>query len=79
MTLADEAGTFFTFQVGVGASSRYTIDVGNIVLAYMYHSIDGNNGYEVSMALQSSSAFVAERPMYWNIAGTQGGTDAVGF
>src|SRR5258707_9056042 len=30
----------------VGASSRYTIDIGNIVLAYMYHSTDGNNGYE---------------------------------
>jgi len=79
VTLADEAGIFFTFQVVVGASSRYTIDIGNIVLAYMYHSGDGVNGYEVSMALQSSSAFVAERPMYWNTAGTQGGTDAVGF
>ncbi len=79
VTLADEAGIFFNVYVVVNAFSRYTIDVGNIVLAYMYHYGDGNNGYEVSMALQSSSAFVAERPMYWNIAGTQGGTDAIGF
>ncbi len=80
VTLADEAGTFFNVYVVVNAFSRYTIDIGNIVLAYMYHYGDGNNGYEVSMALQSTSGpFVAERPMYWNIAGTQGGTDAVGF
>ena len=80
ISLADEAGTFFTFRVVVNAFSRYTASINYAVLTYMYHPTDGNNGYEVSMAVQSSGGpFVAERPMYWNIAGTQGGTDAVGF
>jgi hypothetical protein len=80
ISLADEAGTFFTFHVVVNAFSRYTASINYAVLTYMYHPRDGNSGYEVSMAVQSSGGpFVAERPMYWNIAGTQGGTDAVGF
>src|SRR4029077_20738474 len=79
ISLADEAGTFFTLRGVVNAFSRYTASINSEVLTYMYHPTDGNNVYEVSMAVQSSSAFVAERPMYWNIAGTQGGTDAVGF
>lgn len=79
VTLANAKGTVFTFQVIVDAHSRYTIDVVHTVIQYMYHPGDGYLGYEVSMALQSSSAFVAERPMYWNASGTQGGDDAIGY
>ena len=39
-----------------------------------------NLGYEISMAVQSSSGpFVVERPMYWNASGTQGGSDVIGY
>ncbi len=36
------------------------------------------------MTVQTTSAssggpFVAERPMYWNASGTQGGTDIIGY
>jgi len=50
------------------------------VIQHLYHNSDGYNGYEVSMAVQSSSGpFIAERPMYWNAAGTQGGSDVIGY
>ncbi len=80
VTLANAKGTVFTFQIVVDAHSRYTLDVVHTVIQYMYHPSDGYLGYEVSMALQSSSGpFVAERPMYWNASGTQGGDDAIGY
>jgi Cellulase (glycosyl hydrolase family 5) len=50
------------------------------ITQHMFHTNDGYNGYEVSMAVQSSSGpFVVERPMYWNASSTEGGTDVVGF
>jgi hypothetical protein len=50
------------------------------VIQHLYHNGDGYPGYEVSLAVQSSSGpFVAERPMYWNASGTQGGDDVIGY
>jgi len=50
------------------------------VIQHLYHKGDGYNGYEVSMAVQSNSGpFIAERPMYCNAAGSQGGSDVIGY
>ncbi len=78
--LVNAMGTIYTFPITVVAHSRYTVDIVAMVLQHMYHSGDTFKAFEISMALQSSSGpFVAERPMYWNASGTQGGTDVVGF
>ena len=80
ITLANARGTVYPFSVNVAAHSRYTVDIVATVLQHLYHSGDGYKGYEVSMAVQSSSGpFVAERPMYWNASGTQGGDDVIGY
>jgi hypothetical protein len=79
-TLANAVGTVYTFSITVVGHSRYTVDIVAMVIQYMYHNGDGYNGYEVSMAVQSTNGpFVVERPMYWNASGTQGGSDAIGY
>ncbi|HEX9131524.1 MAG TPA: peptidase S53, partial [Ktedonobacteraceae bacterium] len=79
-TVANAVGTVYTFSVQVGAHSRYTVDMVATVIQHMFHPNDGYNGYEISLAVQSSSGpFVVERPMYWNASGTQGGSDVIGF
>jgi endoglucanase len=79
-TLANAVGTVYTFSVQVVGHSRYTVDIVGTVIQHMYHNGDGYNGFEVSMAVQSSNgAFVVERPMYWNASGTQGGSDVIGY
>jgi hypothetical protein len=51
-----------------------------VVIQHLYHTSDGYNGYEISLAVQSSNGpFVVERPMYWNASGTLGGSDALGY
>jgi hypothetical protein len=80
ITLANAKGTVYTFSVQVVSHSRYTVDIVATVMHYLYHNGDGYNGFEVSMAVQSSSGpFVVERPMYWNASGTQGGSDVIGY
>lgn len=42
--------------------------------------LGGAAGYEFSLVVQSDGgAFVVERPMYWNVAGNQGGSDLFGY
>jgi len=53
--------------------------INTIVAQHLYHSGEGSAGYNVSMTVQSSGYFVAERPMYWNVPGTQGGSDVIGY
>ena len=80
ITLANAKGNTYTFSVLVVSHSRFTIDIVGTVIQHLYHHSDGYNGYEVSMAVQSSSGpFIAERPMYWNASGTQGGSDVIGY
>ncbi len=80
ITLANAMGTVYTFSVTVVSHSRYTVDIVATVMRYLYHNGDGYQGYEVSLAVQSSSGpFVVERPMYWNASGTQGGSDVIGY
>jgi hypothetical protein len=80
ITLANAKGNIYTFSVSVASHSRFTVDMVAIVIQHLYHKGDGYSAYEVSMALQSSSSpFIAERPVYWNAAGTQGGSDVIGY
>src|SRR5205085_8083071 len=80
VTLVNEVGTLYTFAVPLNAHSRSTVDLVGVVIQHLYHNGDGFKGYEVSMALQSSSGpFVAERPMYWNASNTTGGSDVIGY
>jgi len=79
-TLVNAKSKVYTFTVTVVSHSRYTVDIAGTVIQHLFHKGDGNNGYEVSMAVQSnSSPFIAERPMYWNVSGTQGGSDVIGY
>ncbi|HEX9090278.1 MAG TPA: cellulase family glycosylhydrolase [Anaerolineales bacterium] len=79
-TMVNAVGTVYTFSAQVLGHSRYTVDIVAMVLQHLYHNGDGYNGFEVSMAVQSSNgAFVVERPMYWNASGTQGGSDVIGY
>ncbi len=80
ITLANEKGRIYTLQVTVRADTRYTVDVTGTVIQNLYQAGDGYQGYEVSMAVQSSGgAFVAERPMYFNASGFQGGDVQIGY
>ncbi len=80
VTVANAVGTVYTFSMPVIGHSRYTVDMVAIVIQHMFHAGDGYNGYEISLAVQSSNGpFVVERPMYWNASGTQGGSDVIGY
>ncbi|HLX56353.1 MAG TPA: cellulase family glycosylhydrolase [Ktedonobacteraceae bacterium] len=80
ITLVNEAGGIYPTSISVGAHSRATVDITGAVIHGLSHAGNGYQSYEVSMVAQSSSGpFVAERPMYWNTSGTQGGTDVIGY
>ena len=81
VTLINGKGTVYSFSISVLAHSRYTLNVDEKVVLQMYHTGDGTGGYQVSTTVQTTdgSAFVAERPMYWNVGGSQGGDDVIGY
>jgi streptogramin lyase len=83
ITLYNAVGTTYTYMVTVGPNSRATQDIVYVVLHNLYHSGDGYKGFEVSMTVQTTSVsggpIVVERPMYWNVSGTQGGSDIIGY
>jgi hypothetical protein len=80
VTVSNAVGTVYTYAVQVVGHSRYTVDMVAIVVQHMFHAGNGYNGYEISLAVQSSNGpFVVERPMYWNASGTQGGSDVIGY
>ena len=80
LTVSNGVGTVYTFAVPVVAHSRSTVDMVAIVQQHLFHGGNGYQGYEISLAVQSSSGpFVVERPMYWNASGTQGGSDVIGY
>jgi len=78
IAIVNEAGGYYATSVNVVAHSRYTVDITGMILGHLYHG-SGFAGYENSMVIQSSSPFVAERPIYWNASGTQGGDDVFGY
>ncbi|HEV2583203.1 MAG TPA: peptidase S53, partial [Ktedonobacteraceae bacterium] len=77
--LVNAKGTVYIFQLSVVGHSRYTVDITGTVIQHLYHTGDGFMGYEVAMVVQSSSPFIAERPMYWNTSGTTGGSATIGY
>ncbi|HKV57208.1 MAG TPA: hypothetical protein VJO32_02970 [Ktedonobacteraceae bacterium] len=82
ITLDNAMGHTYSFPVTVLKQSRYTVDIVAVVLANLYHNGDGFRGLEVSMTVQTinqGGPFVAERPMYSNVSGIQGGTDIIGY
>ena len=81
VTLINGKGTVYAFPVKVGPHTRSTTDIVAVVSQHVYHHGDGYLGYEVSMTVQTTdgSGFVAERPMYWNVGGSQGGDDILGY
>lgn len=79
VTLVNGYGQSYTFQVSMAAHTRSTTDITALVHQFLYHSGDKVQAFEVSMFLQSNGNFVAERPMYFNASGSQGGSDVIGF
>jgi hypothetical protein len=71
----------YQFSIVVEMRSRYTVNINDVVTQNLVHPNDGVGDYEVSMTVQTTdgSVFVAERPMYWNASGTQGGSDVLGY
>lgn len=85
ITLFNNKGQSTTQSISVPANSRATVDITAMVQQHLAQpgDIPGN---EVSMTVQTSvkgAVFVAERPLYFNTAGTsfpvQGGTDIIGY
>ncbi len=78
-TLINGKGTVYQFSLTIPAHGRGTANIVDPVVQHMFHANDGTAGYQVSMTVQSNNVFVAERPMYWNAAATQGGSDIIGY
>ncbi|HLI09170.1 MAG TPA: cellulase family glycosylhydrolase [Ktedonobacteraceae bacterium] len=82
ITLVNQLGQVYAAPaVVVGAHSRSTVDITQMVLQNLY-SPSNHATAAVSMIVQSYAAgavFVAERPEYWNYSGTQGGDDVIGY
>jgi hypothetical protein len=71
------AGQYVSYRCYLPPHGRGTIFV-NRLLQLLGQG--ASKGYEVSLIVQSDGgAFVAERPMYWNMAGSQGGSDVIGY
>ena len=80
VTVANALGHLYTVPVQVIGHSRYTLDMVAMVSGHLFQATDGYQGYEISLAVQSSDGpFVVERPMYWNVSGTLGGSDVIGY
>lgn len=80
ITLNSAVGRSVTRDFIVARYSRTTIDITAMVLQYLIHPGDSSQAYAVSMMVSSNDGtFLAERPMYWNAGGTQGGSDVIGF
>jgi hypothetical protein len=81
VTLVNGVSHSYQFYIVVGAQTRATVNINDVVVQNLLHPNDGVGGYEVSMTVQTTdgSVFVAERPMYWNYSGTQGGSDVIGY
>jgi len=83
VTLYNALGHIYTFSINVSPNSRATVDIVQVVFSNLYHNGDGYKGLEVAMTVQTTSTaggpFVAERPMYSNVNGIQGGTDIIGY
>lgn len=70
-------------QIVVKAHSRHTLNINSFIVPIAQaHDNGGANAYAVSLVVQSlgnGTTIVAERPMYFDFYGDQGGTDVIGF
>jgi hypothetical protein len=85
ITLVNGNQQTFTENVKVVANSRFTVDITALVLT-AFNPGTSTTANSVSMTVQTlnnGGVFVAERPLYWNTAGTafvtQGGSDILGY
>lgn len=82
VTLVNGTGHTSTFNVQVGPHSRSTTDLVHSVLSSLCSPGAPSACWEISMTVQTlnnGGVFVAERPMYFNASGSQGGTDILGY
>jgi len=79
ITLVNGYGNVYSYTLTMKANSRVTSNIDYIVAHYLYHNGEGSNGYNVSMTVQSSGYFVAERPLYFSVNGIKGGSDVIGY
>ena len=85
VTLTNGSGQVATVHVNVAANGRQTEDITADVVKY-FNPGSNSDANSISMTVQTlnnGGTFVAERPEYYNTAGTsfvvQGGTDIIGF
>ena len=82
ITLTNGSNQKTTFQQLVKANERQTVDITSMVVQAFNPRTD-KNANAISMTVQSTGAFVAERPEYYNTSGSgfvvQGGTDIIGY
>ncbi len=82
VTIVNGYGHSYSFPVNVGPKTRATVDLVKTVLANLCAPGAPSQCWEISMTVQtvnSGGAFVAERPMYFNASGSQGGTAVLGY
>ena len=82
VTIVNGSGHSYSFPVSVGPKTRATVDLVKTVLANMCVPGAPSQCWEISMTVQTvnnGGAFVAERPMYFNASGDQGGTVVIGY
>lgn len=82
ITLTNGNNQKTTLQQLVKANERQTVDITSAVVQAFNPRTD-KNANAISMTVQSSGTFVAERPEYYNTSGSgfmvQGGTDIIGY
>ncbi len=82
ITLTNGSNQKTTLQQLVKANERQTVDITSMVVQAFNPHAD-KNANAISMTVQSSGTFVAERPEYYNTSGSgfvvQGGTDIIGY
>ncbi len=83
LTLLNNYGHSYTpVGIVVKAHTRATVDIAAIVRQYLLNTgKDPRYSCAIAMTVGASdgSYFVAERPMYWNTGGVQGGADVIGY
>jgi len=82
LTLTNGNSQTLTLQQVVRANERQTVDITSEVVKALRPGLD-KNANAISVTVQSSGTFVAERPEYYNTLntsfGVQGGTDIIGY
>ena len=81
VTLVNGNGSSYSFAENVGPKTRATVDLVQATLAHLCAPGAPAQCWELSMTVQSTagSPFVAERPLYFNASGSQGGTVVLGY